>query len=1058
MTAIPYSSYHGSAAELCSKGRATEFIQPWYVPISTTPENTGMAVGGIGNTFTLTPLGTTPCFNFIPGLFTENRDSELNLSHFGISIAEEESELTVTSSAEMAQLLRFYPYQWSAPLEDESTASWEKRLEIELKEGLFYQRNADAIVRWKATLTVNTLAEIERAPDSAHATRLLLLDIFDGVVRRKAVSAHDLAVRAHDAASVCQTNAAQIPAVTADQIAYRALYPVAEYQYQIDDRVSVTREVWSPIVKDDPVACSLPVSWQRFKFGNNSDQPLVITVAQVLSNLLGANAIKSRPGVQDSACYLSTNPIGLTNNELNLASRQSRHFKGVSMKQESERQCDIEGEIVFGVMLDESSDWQVTNKPMVYGSAELRALANALHTGRVNNVFDKGIYSKREPISSVSCASITLQPGEVSDVTFALVLDLPYIRFDGLVSEKKYRHYFHSERRTEELVEHTMLNIESYEAQIAKQQVQLFVDAKEKMGEETAESFATMACNTLSFLAESTVWDIHDSVLVKECADYPFFNSLDVYFYGSFSLLYLLPSLDGCVMNAFADAVLAADPNKRRHWEFVGHDHADLPEAKLEGPRGVTGAVIHDLGSPFDCYPDAYDWHNVKSWKDLAPKFVMMVYRHGVFTGNKSLWYQCWPAVTESLDYLIEMMGPGDTVPLTRGTDDTFDNLSSQGVSIYCASLWAAGLEIAAEMADYIATEKALSRGECYRGLAQRAQQSVTDHLWDEKSGYFHFFATPIEQRHLNSDVYASEQPELADINLALQPLGITLTGDVAHDVATLNDYLCAAIESGIEKTRLQVRFERKAKLQQLVPALLSAEYEQILDVDSSNSFGDALLADTYLKLMGLKGLFSDEQVNKTLDYVYEINFLKNSPLLGVANMTLSQGERHAEFQAQDVWTGVQFSVIAALQHAGKRQQAEHLFETVYRSLYHDAKIPFAAPEGLNCSEQYDLSQIDHLVPRSLVLTDSELIKEAVKELWLLDDGRVSSALPTVWEDFAEKLRGKGIELVLSEAQVLHRALQETGMKYTAGRYFRPGMIFACLAPKAYCQRLSHSD
>ncbi|MCZ8486363.1 hypothetical protein O9993_16130 [Vibrio lentus] len=34
--------------------------------------------------------------------------------------------------------------------------------------------------------------------------------------------------------------------------------------------------------------------------------------------------------------------------------------------------------------------------------------------------------------------------------------------------------------------------------------------------------------------------------MVKECVDYPFFNSLDVYFYGSFSLLYLLPELDGC--------------------------------------------------------------------------------------------------------------------------------------------------------------------------------------------------------------------------------------------------------------------------------------------------------------------------------------------------------------------------------------------------------------------------------------------------------------------------------------------------------------------------------
>ncbi|WP_158116853.1 hypothetical protein [Vibrio cincinnatiensis] len=44
---IPYTSYSGVASELCSQGEAAEFIQPWYTPISTTPNNMGMAVGGL---------------------------------------------------------------------------------------------------------------------------------------------------------------------------------------------------------------------------------------------------------------------------------------------------------------------------------------------------------------------------------------------------------------------------------------------------------------------------------------------------------------------------------------------------------------------------------------------------------------------------------------------------------------------------------------------------------------------------------------------------------------------------------------------------------------------------------------------------------------------------------------------------------------------------------------------------------------------------------------------------------------------------------------------------
>ena len=99
------------------------------------------------------------------------------------------------------------------------------------------------------------------------------------------------------------------------------------------------------------------------------------------------------------------------------------------------------------------------------------------------------------------------------------------------------------------------------------------------------------------------------------------------------------------------------------------------------------GAVIHDLGSPFDIEPDAYSWHNVKSGKDLAPKFILMVYRHWQKRATDEVVESCWSSVKESIDYLTNLIEDGDTLPLTRGTDDTFDNLASHGVSIYCGSL-----------------------------------------------------------------------------------------------------------------------------------------------------------------------------------------------------------------------------------------------------------------------------------------------------------------------------------------------------------------------------------
>ena len=229
--------------------------------------------------------------------------------------------------------------------------------------------------------------------------------------------------------------------------------------------------------------------------------------------------------------------------------------------------------------------------------------------------------------------------------------------------------------------------LKAFEALVPKKAVAKLYKTAAKQDE-----FKSLAINTLSFLAEATVWDKDDRFLVRECADYPFFNSLDVYFYGSFSLMALMPRLDGVVMKRFGDAILAVNDNRRRHHEYVNHPFADLPDPKLEGPRAVRGAVIHDLGSPFDAEPDAYDWHNVKEWKDLAPKYVLMVLRHYVKTQDIENLKDCKEAVYAAMQYLEKMVNEGENFPLTHGTDDTFDNLSSHGISVYCGSLWIAGL------------------------------------------------------------------------------------------------------------------------------------------------------------------------------------------------------------------------------------------------------------------------------------------------------------------------------------------------------------------------------
>lgn len=541
-----------------------------------------------------------------------------------------------------------------------------------------------------------------------------------------------------------------------------------------------------------------------------------------------------------------------------------------------------------------------------------------------------------------------------------------------------------------------------------------------------------MAMNTLSFLAESSVWDVQDKFLVKECVDYPFFNSLDVYFYGSFALLYLLPELDGSVMREFSKAILAEDRSRRRFWEYEDKPYAELIDTKYEGVRGVRGAVIHDLGSPFDIKPDAYTWHNVKQWKDLAPKYILMVYRHYKLTGNISVIEECWQAVQESIDYLTSLIEQGDDLPLTHGTDDTFDNLSSHGISIYCASLWVAGLYVAAEMAKLM---KKNELAEEYTARGSKSLATLERGLWDESRGYFHFYVTPIQLYHLTGEGFQE-----------LESLGLKLTGNRLTDKDILNEYLDSAhhISSNRDKsieTKLASRFRAKKQLMAVAPQAFTSEYHKILTLDSDNSFGDAMLADSYLRVLGLDGLFDSSKVARTLEYIYQTNFKANSPRLGVANMTLADGTPHGAFQAQDVWIGVQFSVATSLRLMNKNEQAVELLDTVYDALYHQTKIPFAAPEGFNCSVTVNTDDLAHALSISREKAGAWI--EGLKAKgYLLVDGRVNPDVDDSLQTFSTAIE----ELVEAKYRNdLYVWLKNTGIKYTAGRYFRPGMIFAYL-------------
>jgi hypothetical protein len=735
--------------------------------------DTGMPMGGLGSAFTLTPAGTTPALSLLNGVHVTAPEGEpVRLRNLFFAERETDAPIEVVDPAGVLRINRYQPLRRGdgQPWLRGSETPDEVRSAIAAMAAhpTLYRENEPALKRWHVGLSPRTTACLGRGA-SPLLSRSLLLDVFGGTLSLRTRFAGSLTGDMEAAVLAGQS------AYPSKDMRYAALYPVAETDYASGSHaLGIKVRSFSPVISGDERACSLPVSVTEVVLENPTSCPLEATLAWTLENLVGDQIIKARPGVQD-AWFRLVRTASYQHGEILRSSLEGgeggRKALGLRLGQaEGGLEGDLAGSMALLLECDTpGSGFYATVNPSAYASEEESLVAEALRTGRIMPWHADILPSGRERRMGALCATVVVPPGGKRSLAFALALDFPHIRMRGFSSEKKYTtHFPQPEGRSDAIALEALARREDYLGRIAADHA-----AAGSLGglpgllgqapdEGARARFETMLVNSLGFLADATVWDVEDRFWVRECADYPFFNSLDVYFYGSFSVLRLLPRLDGCVLREFSRAVLAGDPTPRRFWEYSHHPYADLPDPRHEGPRGVPGAVPHDMGSPFDPAPDAYIWHNVKHWKDLAPKFLLMVWRHYRLTGDKAFLADCREACFSALDYLSRMRGPGESIPLTDGTDDTFDNLASHGISVYCGSLWVAALFAGAAIAEETGQT---DLAEEWRAQGHLARRDLERNLWDEEAGGYRFYRIP-ETAAVNDHVFADQL--LADLWLDL--------------------------------------------------------------------------------------------------------------------------------------------------------------------------------------------------------------------------------------------------------------------------------------------------
>lgn len=1037
---LAYAKMSGTVKQLMTPGLAVEFIQPWYTPLSTTPKTTGIAVGGIGSTFTSTPAGTTPVMNIMPGVQVrseKNDDLRFNNFFYRESIVNEKSELEIADFAGFTQMVAVYPPVDSngEKLFTENDLKNQKKAEAKLNKAIadnFYENNKAAFERWHVEFSDRTKNANGLAQNKSAA-----IDFFNG-----AVAEHVAKMGALSAAWESDNEFLGEQGYDASKMQYAALYPVSQTKYE-SHTVQITKVQSSYVTPNDERLSSLPVSATVFTLENTTKETREITIVQVQDCIAGYMAKKDRQGVQDSSFVLVPTarfPKGVDFEKNATDKRIVRGFEFYNQTPLTE--SDFDGCMGVSVAYNAKDNLNVSVKPMFYKDDSKAILKGALRSGRVSKSWVKNVYSGRETIAGIVAVTAILKPKQKVSFQFNLVLDFAQIKLNKLTSQKKYTAFYPEPYGRVWAILNEALDadknfdarLKAFENLVPKKNVARLYDTEQQRGQ-----FKSLVINTLSFIAEAAIWDNSDRFLVRECADYPFFNSLDVYFYGSFSLLSLMPRLDGVVMKHFGDAILAINENRRRHHEYVNHPFADLPDKKLEGPRAVRGAVIHDLGSPFDAEPDAYDWHNVKEWKDLAPKYVLMVYRHYHKTQDLECLRACKEAVYAAIEYLEKMVNDGENFPLTHGTDDTFDNLQSYGISVYCGSLWIAGLRAAAKIASILGDNE---KANIWAQKADAANAEFDSALWDENEGYYNFYVTPIEER----DIDASKLSELA------QAISETVTinaNDLKSALKSLNEWLNSGeIPSDVELSKLDLRGLKKAWLTAQCKEAFTESWKAKITNDCDDVFADTMLADTYLRLLELKPICTNANAKRNLLRVYNTNYKANSPLIGAANLVHKNGAPLDEFnfQAHDVWIGIQYSIMCAMLMHGLNNEAKTLSDSMIRNLYDEARIPFAAPEGFNGSCKLHSEAL--IKAFNLKSTDAEkLLAELKKKGALLEDSRISPKLSRTVTAFAKAYSSITKAYNIDNSQ-LFTLLHSTALKYTAGKYFRPGMIFALLYNK----------
>ncbi|HVY22624.1 MAG TPA: GH116 family glycosyl hydrolase [Steroidobacteraceae bacterium] len=1064
--------YVQTVEELMTGVTGVDFVQPWYRCVSTSKGNTGMALGGIGTAITATPAGTTPCFHFYNGCGIENEDGqtiELNNYFYGECISDDLTLQIRSHSFFQEDCVAFPLVDHRGEKYFTGNESEEQALDILRRiivTDTFVEDNYENLCKWGliSQEKQGTLYHSRKESDYRFRNYAFLLNIFSFSVTRNIVFTRSLIADlqcSHRLFKECYPSGKML---------YEFQYPLSVTHYREETQRCVVKKIhMSCISPDNERLCNMPAYMTGFQVTNPTYEAMDVSFVLSVENFIGYDLVKTRTGVQDALLRMQRGFKGQKGESYVEELGDSRIHGFVFNQDDNAHRGDIQGELCFAVITRNSDDMLVTIKPAYFIGTESNVVNAGIAVGKIHDVNDDAVsFTGREPRCGAFCVSFRVMPGETKGFGVSTVLDIPALQIGDYSAQKKYTAFFADPvNRSRTIARYIFENREKlythewvYRESLRHKQV---LDSG-VIDSAVVARLRQMLADNMSFIAESAVWDANDRFLVRECIDYPFFNSLDVYFYGSFGLLKLLPQVDNRIVREFGESILSEDLRPKLFGSFVRFRDGRINQA-LRGVRKVLGSTPHDMGTPFDAAANAYSWKDAALWVDLAPKYVLLVYRSFLTTRDLALLRDSWPSVKQALEYIREkFIGDEGYLPVSVGYANTFDNLRGDGICIYPASLWVAGLRAAEAMAVLLGEHAA---AKSYAEMAARGKAQLLACLWDEQAGMYLYSVSPVRRIHIDEKEFAaacnsndgrfsalleaiggkplangSINTFLAAINAFVDDDAATLAVKQLAPAGSLDATQLHALQQLHRLSKMERRALKKRFVHACLPGMFIKDFETaVVQAECDHVFANQLCADTYLYYLDLPEITGISARRRILKNIMEQNIAGGEYRIGASNLVARGGADLDTHQAQEVWLGVQYSLAGALVAAGMIKEFEELIVRLFEAIYEQAKIPFGIPEGFNCVGLFiaeDLIRAD--------IDDEDLRAEIIdflKKANILSAGNVvnfaaiedARKFADFWDDEENEYAG----YVGSEE--LRTLLLATQLKYTAGRYFRAGMV-----------------